>query len=175
MKEAGRRQAPSLFCITEVSPRTLASASHPRECDQLARGWCHWMARALPSQLSPLCQLQPSVYFPQSGPCTVITKSTGKNIEEKTEEKQSVGAAGASKEGTLRVIKKLCAQLLSTSGYLDPQELEKMGNKLAFILRDIPCSVSCIKISLWVCGNSANSIYLSVPPVADSIEWPWSS
>lgn len=67
------------------------------------------MAKALPSLLSLLCQLQPSVYFPQSGPCTVITKSTGKNIEEKTEEKQSVGAAGASKEGTLRAIKTLCA------------------------------------------------------------------
>lgn len=67
------------------------------------------MAKALPSQLSWLCQLRPAVYFPWSGPCTVITKSTGKNIEEKTEEKQSVGAAGASKEGTLRAIKKLCA------------------------------------------------------------------
>jgi len=57
----------------------------------------------------PLCQLPPSGYFPRSGPCTVITKSTGKNIEEKAEEKQSVGAAGASKGGTLRAIKKLCA------------------------------------------------------------------
>lgn len=56
-----------------------------------------------------LCQLPPSGYFPRSGPCTVITKSTGKNIEEKAEEKQSIGAAGASKGGTLRSIKKLCA------------------------------------------------------------------